>query len=314
MLGVALRRVAGAVPVLLIVSLITFGLMRLIPGDPAAAMAGLSATQRDIAQLRTDLGLDQPVLMQMFRWYGGLLQGDLGRSILLGKPVVEATLERLPVTIGLSLYALVLTLLFGVLAGIVAALRQNTWVDQFAMMLAMVGISVPNFFLGLLMIIVFAVKLGWLPTGGYVAFTENPAEWLRSITMPAVSLALLQAGLLARITRSTMLEVLRQDYIRTARAKGLPERQVVFKHALANALIPIVTVVGIIVSLLLSGAVVTEALFSIPGIGQLLTQAVLSRDYPMVQGGLLIVTAFLLLVNILVDILYAAIDPRVRYE
>jgi peptide/nickel transport system permease protein len=288
--------------------------MRLIPGDPAAAMAGLSATQRDIAQLRTDLGLDQPVLMQMFRWYGGLLQGDLGRSILLGKPVVEATLERLPVTIGLSLYALVLTLLFGVLAGIVAALRQNTWVDQFAMMLAMVGISVPNFFLGLLMIIVFAVKLGWLPTGGYVAFTENPAEWLRSITMPAVSLALLQAGLLARITRSTMLEVLRQDYIRTARAKGLPERQVVFKHALANALIPIVTVVGIIVSLLLSGAVVTEALFSIPGIGQLLTQAVLSRDYPMVQGGLLIVTAFLLLVNILVDILYAAIDPRVRYE
>jgi peptide/nickel transport system permease protein len=313
-LGVALRRVAGAVPVLLIVSLITFGLMRLIPGDPAAAMAGLSATQRDIAQLRTDLGLDQPVLMQMFRWYGGLLQGDLGRSILLGKPVVEATLERLPVTIGLSLYALVLTLLFGVLAGIVAALRQNTWVDQFAMMLAMVGISVPNFFLGLLMIIVFAVKLGWLPTGGYVAFTENPAEWLRSITMPAVSLALLQAGLLARITRSTMLEVLRQDYIRTARAKGLPERQVVFKHALANALIPIVTVVGIIVSLLLSGAVVTEALFSIPGIGQLLTQAVLSRDYPMVQGGLLIVTAFLLLVNILVDILYAAIDPRVRYE
>lgn len=314
MLGVALRRVAGVVPVLLIVSLITFGLMRLIPGDPAAAMAGLSATQRDIAQLRTDLGLDQPVLMQMFRWYGGLLQGDLGRSILLGKPVVEATLERLPVTIGLSLYALVLTLLFGVLAGIVAALRQNTWVDQFAMMLAMVGISVPNFFLGLLMIIVFAVKLGWLPTGGYVAFTENPAEWLRSITMPAVSLALLQAGLLARITRSTMLEVLRQDYIRTARAKGLPERQVVFKHALANALIPIVTVVGIIVSLLLSGAVVTEALFSIPGIGQLLTQAVLSRDYPMVQGGLLIVTAFLLLVNILVDILYAAIDPRVRYE
>jgi peptide/nickel transport system permease protein len=313
-LGVALRRVAGAVPVLLIVSLITFGLMRLIPGDPAAAMAGLSATQRDIAQLRTDLGLDQPVLMQMFRWYGGLLQGDLGRSILLGKPVVEATLERLPVTIGLSLYALVLTLLFGVLAGIVAALRQNTWVDQFAMMLAMVGISVPNFFLGLLMIIVFAVKLGWLPTGGYVAFTENPAEWLRSITMPAVSLALLQAGLLARITRSTMLEVLRQDYIRTARAKGLPERQVVFKHALANALIPIVTVVGIIVSLLLSGAVVTEALFSIPGIGQLLTQAELSRDYPMVQGGLLIVTAFLLLVNILVDILYAAIDPRVRYE
>jgi peptide/nickel transport system permease protein len=313
-LGVALRRIAGALPVLLIVSLITFGLMRLIPGDPAAAMAGLSATPRDIAQLRIDLGLDQPLLAQLLRWYGGLLQGDLGRSILLGKPVIAATMERLPVTIGLSAYALVLTLIIGVLAGILAALRQNSWVDQTAMMLAMIGISVPNFFLGLLMIILFAVKLGWLPTGGHVPFGEDPLGWLRSMTMPAISLALLQAGLLARITRSTMLEVLRQDYIRTARAKGLPQRQVVFKHALANALIPIVTVVGIIVSLLLSGAVVTEALFSIPGIGQLLTQAVLSRDYPMVQGGLLLVTAFLLVINIAVDILYAAIDPRVRYE
>ena len=314
MLGVVLRRIASALPVLLIVSLITFGLMRLIPGDPAAAMAGLSATQRDIQQLRIDLGLDQPLLVQLVRWYGGLLQGDLGRSILLGKPVVAATMERLPVTIGLSAYSLVLTLALGVLAGVIAALRQNSWVDQLAMMFAMIGISVPNFFLGLMMIIFFAVKLGWLPTGGYVPFTEDPVGWLRSMTMPAISLAMLQAGLLARITRSTMLEVLRQDYIRTARAKGLPQRQVVFKHALANALIPIVTVVGIIVSLLLSGAVVTEALFSIPGIGQLLTQAVLSRDYPMVQGGLLLVTAFLLMVNIGVDILYAAIDPRVRYE
>jgi len=313
-LGVVLRRIASALPVLLIVSLITFGLMRLIPGDPAAAMAGLSATQRDIQQLRIDLGLDQPLLVQLVRWYGGLLQGDLGRSILLGKPVVAATMERLPVTIGLSAYSLVLTLALGVLAGVIAALRQNSWVDQLAMMFAMIGISVPNFFLGLMMIIFFAVKLGWLPTGGYVPFTEDPVGWLRSMTMPAISLAMLQAGLLARITRSTMLEVLRQDYIRTARAKGLPQRQVVFKHALANALIPIVTVVGIIVSLLLSGAVVTEALFSIPGIGQLLTQAVLSRDYPMVQGGLLLVTAFLLMVNIGVDILYAAIDPRVRYE
>jgi peptide/nickel transport system permease protein len=313
-LGVALRRIASALPVLLIVSLITFGLMRLIPGDPAAAMAGLSATQRDIQQLRIDLGLDQPLLVQLFRWYGGLLQGDLGRSILLGKPVVAATMERLPVTIGLSAYSLVLTLILGILAGILAALRQNSWVDQAAMMFAMIGISVPNFFLGLMMIILFAVKLGWLPTGGYVAFTQDPMGWLRSMTMPAISLAMLQAGLLARITRSTMLEVLRQDYIRTARAKGLPQRQVVFKHALANAMIPIVTVVGIIVSLLLSGAVVTEALFSIPGIGQLLTQAVLSRDYPMVQGGLLLVTAFLLAINIGVDILYAAIDPRVRYE
>jgi peptide/nickel transport system permease protein len=309
-----LRRLLSAIPVLFIVSLISFGLMRLIPGDPAAAIAGIAATPAQIEQLRRDLGLDEPLLMQLLHYYQGLLQGDFGKSLLLGKGVLAATMERLPVTIGLSLYALVLTLLIGVTSGIIAALRQNTWVDQVAMMIAMLGISIPNFFLGLLMIIFFAVQLGWLPSGGYVPFSQDPLGWLRSTTMPAISLALLQAGLLARITRSGMLEVLRQDYVRTARAKGLPERQVILKHALANALIPIVTVVGIIISLLLSGAVVTEALFSLPGMGQLLTQAVLSRDYPMVQGGLLLVTTFLVLVNILVDVLYALIDPRVRYE
>jgi peptide/nickel transport system permease protein len=311
---VALRRLLSAIPVLFIVSLISFGLMRLIPGDPAASIAGPSATPAQIEQLRRDLGLDEPLLLQLLHYYQGLLHGDFGKSLLLGKGVLAATMERLPVTIGLSLYALVLTLLIGVISGIIAALRQNTWIDQVAMMIAMLGISIPNFFLGLLMIIFFAVQLGWLPSGGYVPFMQDPIGWLRSTTMPAISLALLQAGLLARITRSGMLEVLRQDYVRTARAKGLPERQVILKHALANALIPIVTVVGIIISLLLSGAVVTEALFSLPGMGQLLTQAVLSRDYPMVQGGLLLVTTFLVVVNILVDILYALIDPRVRYE
>ena len=314
MLLLTLRRLLSAIPVLFIVSLISFGLMRLIPGDPAAAIAGIAATPAQIEQLRRDLGLDEPLLLQLLHYYQGLLQGDFGKSLLLGKGVLAATMERLPVTIGLSLYALVLTLLVGVASGIIAALRQNTWVDQVAMMVAMLGISIPNFFLGLLMIIFFAVQLGWLPSGGYVPFLQDPLGWLRSTTMPAISLALLQAGLLARITRSGMLEVLRQDYVRTARAKGLPERQVILKHALANALIPIVTVVGIIISLLLSGAVVTEALFSLPGMGQLLTQAVLSRDYPMVQGGLLLVTTFLVLVNILVDVLYALIDPRVRYE
>ena len=314
MILVALRRLLSAIPVLFIVSLISFGLMRLIPGDPAAAIAGTSATPAQIEQLRRDLGLDEPVILQLLHYYQGLLQGDFGKSLLLGKGVLAATMERLPVTIGLSLYALVLTLLIGVTSGIIAALRQNTWVDQVAMMIAMLGISIPNFFLGLLMIIFFAVQLGWLPSGGYIPFSQDPIGWLRSTTMPAISLALLQAGLLARITRSGMLEVLRQDYVRTARAKGLPERQVILKHALANALIPIVTVIGIIISLLLSGAVVTEALFSLPGMGQLLTQAVLRRDYPMVQGGLLLVTTFLVVVNVLVDILYALIDPRVRYE
>jgi peptide/nickel transport system permease protein len=313
LIGVIFRRLAGAIPVLLLVSLITFGMMRLIPGDPSAVIGGLSATPTQLAQIRADLGLDEPFFVQMAKWYGGLLHGDLGRSILLGQDVVAATLQRLPVTLALSAYALVITLVLGLVFGVVAALRQNTVIDQGAMMLAMLGISVPNFFLGLLMIILFAVHLGWLPTGGYIAFTDDPLGWLRTSTMPAISLALLQVGLLARITRSTMLEVLRQDYIRTARAKGLSRRTVVIKHALANALIPITTVVGIIVSLLISGSVVTETLFSIPGIGQLLTQAVLNRDYPMVQGGLLLTTAGLVLINIIVDSCYALLDPRVRH-
>ena len=313
MAGIFLRRLASAVPILLLVSLLTFSLMHFIPGDPAVAIAGLSATPAQIIQLRHDLGLDEPFLTQLFKWYGGMLQGNLGRSLLMGQPVLAVMLFRLPVTIALAVYALVLTLIFGLAAGIFSALRHNSWVDQVAMTFAMFGISVPNFWLGLLMILWFGVWLGWLPTGGYIAFTDDPVGWLRTSTMPAVSLALLQVGLLARITRSTMLEVLRQDFIRTARAKGLPRRLVVIKHALANALIPITTVIGIVVSLLVSGSVVTETLFSIPGVGQLLTQAVLNRDYPLVQGGLLMVTALLVLVNVLVDVSYALLDPRVRY-
>ena len=314
MLTVLLRRLGSAVPVLAIVSLITFGMIHMIPGDPAVAIAGLSATQEQVETIRRDLGLNQPLLNQLWHWYAALAHGDLGRSLLMGQPVMDVALQRLPVTLALSVYALVLTLLLGLGTGIVAALRQNTWVDQAAMVLAMVGISLPNFYLGLLMIILFAVDLRWLPTGGYVPLWQDPVGWLATSTMPAISLALLLAGLLARITRSTMLEVLRQDYIRTAHAKGLPRRQVVLKHALANALIPITTVIGIIVSLLISGSVVVETLFSIPGIGQLLTQAVLNRDYPMVQGGLLVTTALLVLVNIGVDVCYALLDPRIRYD
>ena len=309
-----LGRIVGSIPVILLVSLITFGLMRLVPGDPSAALGGLSATPQEREQIRRDLGLDQPVQVQLVKWYAGLARGDLGRSIFLGKPVLAATFERFPVSLSIGAYALVLTLVLGLLSGIVAALKQNSWVDQAAMIFAMIGISVPGFWLGLVMIIFFSVWLGWLPTGGYVPFTQDPLGWLRSATMPAISLALLQIGLLARITRSTMLEVLRQDYVRTARAKGLPRWQVVGKHALANAMIPIVTVIGIVVSLLISGAVVTETVFSIPGIGQLLTSAILNRDYPMIQGGLLLATVMLVVINIIVDVAYAWFDPRVRYE
>ncbi len=247
MIAVVLRRIGSAIPILIIVSLITFGMIHMIPGDPAAAIAGLSATPDQIAQIRHDLGLDQPLMTQLVRWYTALLHGDLGNSLLLGEPVSQAIALRLPITLGLSVYALGITLVLGLGSGVIAALRQNTWVDQAAMVFSMTGISVPNFYLGLILIIVFGVDLRWLPTGGYTAFSEDPAGWFASMTLPAVSLALLLTGLLARITRSTMLEVLRQDYVRTAKAKGLPRRQVVIKHALANALIPIVTVIGIIV-------------------------------------------------------------------
>jgi peptide/nickel transport system permease protein len=311
---VILRRVAGAIPVVLLVTLITFGLMRLIPGDVSAALAGVSATPEQREQIRHNLGLDQPMQVQLLRWYSDLLRGDLGRSLFLGKPVTEATFERLPVSLSLTAYALVLTLILGLASGILAAMRQNSWVDQAAMMFAMIGISLPNFWIGLMMIVLFSVHLGWLPTGGYVPIEQDFLGWLRTATMPAVSLALLQVGLLARITRSTMLEVLRQDYVRTARAKGLPNYLVIGKHALANAMIPIVTVVGIIVSLLISGSVVTETVFSIPGVGQLLTSAILNRDYPMIQGALLFVTLLVVGINIAMDIAYAWLDPRVRYD
>jgi len=311
---VILNRIAGAIPVVLLVTLITFGLMRLIPGDVSAALAGVSATPAEREQIRHNLGLDQPVQVQLVRWYSDLLRGDLGRSLFLGKPVTEATFERLPVTLSISAYSLILTLLLGLGSGILAAMRQNSWVDQAAMMFAMLGISMPNFWIGLMMIVLFSVHLGWLPTGGYIPIEQDFLGWLRNATMPAVSLAILQVGLLARITRSTMLEVLRQDYVRTARAKGLPNYLVIGKHALANAMIPIVTVVGIIVSLLISGSVVTETVFSIPGVGQLLTSAILNRDYPMIQGALLFVTLIVVGINIAMDIAYAWLDPRVRYD
>ena len=308
-----LQRLATAVPVLFLVSLVTFGLMHLIPGDPAAAIAGASATPDQIAQIRHDLDLDAPFLVQLLHYYTAMLfHGDLGRSILLGDGVVHATFDRLPISLGLAFYGLLITLALGLVLGIVSALRHNSWIDQGAMVVAMFGISVPPFWLALLMIIFFSVQLGWLPTGGYVPFMDNPWQWIVHMTMPALSLALLQVGLLARITRSTMLEVLRQDFVRTARAKGLPRRLVVFKHAFANALVPITAVVSIVIGLLISGSVVTETIFAIPGIGQLVTSAVLNRDYPMVQGALLIVTALLVMVNIFFDLLAAILDPRVR--
>jgi len=314
MAGYVARRVLSAIPVLFLVTLIAFGIMQIVPGDPAMIIAGLGATPQEVARVRTQLGLDQPRLVQLARWYQGLARGDLGDSLLLGRSVSRALVERLPVTLSLTAYALVLTLAIGILSGVAASLRPNTWLDQALMTIALLGVSFPSFWLGLMLIVLFAVRLDWLPSGGYVPLTESVVGWLRSATLPAVSLALLQIGLLARITRATMLEVLGQDYIRTARTKGLPGSAVVWKHAFRNVMIPVVTIVGIITSLLLSGSVVIETVYSLPGIGRLLGSAVLRRDYPVIQGGLLVTAAGFVLLNLLVDVLYGYLDPRVRYE
>ena len=312
--GYVARRLLSAIPVLLLVTLISFGIMQIVPGDPAMIIAGLGASPQEVARIRTQLGLDQPPLVQLARWYQGLARGDLGQSLLLGRSVSRAVVERLPVTLSLSAYALLLTLGIGIPSGVLAALRPNTWLDQAVMTLALLGVSFPSFWLGLMLIVVFAVQLDWLPSGGYMPLTESLRGWLRSATLPAISLALLQVGLLARITRATMLDVLDQDYVRTARTKGLPGWVVVWKHAFRNVLIPVVTVTGIVVSLLLSGSVVIETVYSIPGIGRLLASAVLRRDYPMIQGGLLVTAVAFVLLNLLVDVLYGFLDPRVRYE
>jgi len=309
-----LSRLIQSIPVLILVSVISFGLMKLVPGDPAILIGGPSATPGDLDNIRRNLGLDQPFHVQMWRYYAGLARGDLGHSLLLGKPVLEATLERVPVSLSIAVYSMVLTLLIGISCGVIAALNRNRWLDQAAMAFALIGVSLPNFWLGLMLIIVLSVHLGWLPTGGYVPWQTDIVGWLKTTTMPAISLALLQVGLLARITRSTMLEVLSQDYIRTARAKGLPEYVVIAKHAFRNVMIPVVTVIGVIFSVLISGSVVIESVFSVPGIGSLLGSAVLRRDYPMIQGGLLLVATTLLTLNLIVDVLYAYFDPRVRYD
>jgi peptide/nickel transport system permease protein len=314
LIGLILRRLASAVPVLILVSLISFVLIWLVPGDAAAELAGPGATTAELARIRADLGLDQPVWMQALHWYRNLLSGDLGHSLLLNRSVSQAVLERLPVTLSLTAYALILTVLIGVLCGTIAALRRNTWVDQAMMMGALLGLSLPDFWLGLVGIYVFAVALGWFSAGDYIPFTQDPVGWLRTTTLPATALAITQIGLLARMTRSSLLEVLGQDYIRTAWAKGLPGRIVIVKHALRNIGVPVLTVVGIAVGILFSGAVVIESVFAIPGVGRLIIDAVLARDLPVIQGGVLVVGVFMVAVNIIVDLLYAVFDPRTRNE
>lgn len=307
-----IRRLAGAFLVLVLVSLMSFALIWLVPGDPAAAFLDASATPEQVAKLRSALGLDLSLPQQMFGWYGRILSGDLGQSILLNRSVTAALIERLPVTLSLAALALAFAVFFGVAAGIIAAVNHNRWPDQAVMTTALLGLSVPDFWLGLVMVLVFAVSLGWLPSGGFTPFMESPGQWLRGMILPALTLGLVQVGFIARMARASMLDTLSQDYVRTADAKGLAKLHVVLRHALPNAMIPILTVIGIVSGALLGGAVIVEQVFSVPGIGRLIVGAIASRDFPVLQGGLLFLAVVYLAINLVVDILYAVVDPRVR--
>ena len=306
------QRLLASIPVLLLVSLITFALLSLVPGDPASAFLDASATAEALERVRHELGLDRPFLVRMGEWYLRVLQGDLGTSLLLNRSVTSAILERLPVTLSLTAMAFLVSVLLGMAAGVLAAVRHGKAADQGLMTLALMGLSIPEFWLGLVLIWLVAVLVPIFPAGDYVAFATNPWQWARHLALPTFTLACVQMGFVARMTRSSMLEVLGQDFVRTARAKGLPEPYVVVRHGLANAMVPIVTVMGIMVGALLGGAVVTEQVFSIPGLGRLIIGAVLSRDFPVIQGGLLFLALIYLVVNLVVDLLYAVVDPRVR--
>lgn len=308
------RRLTTLVPVALVVATVSFVLIHLAPGDPASLIAGPDATADDIARLRHHLGLDRPLGVQLVAWYGRLLRGDLGDSIFLRKPVVEAILDRAEPTLLLTGLASLIAVALGVPLGIVAARYRDSLADRACMVLALVGISVPNFLAGLLMILVFSVWLGWFPVAGYAPLEYGWLGTLRSLTLPALALGFVQSALIARITRSAMLDVLSEPFITTGRAKGLGERAVTLKHALRNATVPIVTVIGISVALLIGGAVVVETVFNIPGLGRLVISAVLRRDYPVIQGVVLLTAAIYMLVNLVVDLSYVVLDPRVRYR
>ncbi len=300
------KRLLLAIPVILGVAFVVFAMVRIVPGDPAQVIAGEAATKEFVEAVRKDLGLDRPLLEQFVSFVGNLLRGDFGRSVRSRAPVVLEVRARLPNTISLTLAGMLVAITVGVTAGVVSAVRPYSLVDTSVMLVALAGLSMPVFWSGLMLILVFAVWLGWLPAVG----TGTPAH----LILPAVTLGMATAAIIARMTRSSMLEVLRSDYIRTARAKGLAEPSVVSRHAFRNALIPVITVVGLQMGTLLSGAVLTESVFAWPGIGRLLVEGILTRDYPIVQAAVLVVAMAFVLVNLFVDVLYAIVDPRIHYD
>jgi peptide/nickel transport system permease protein len=310
------RRLLLLVPVLLGVSVIIFMVLHLAPGDPAEIMLGSQATQADLERLRAELGLTEPLYVQYVHWLGLVVRGDLGRSIWMKRPVLAEVLGRFQATLILTGSALVLSTAAGLALGILSAVRPNSLLDRLSAVASLFGASMPVFWLGIVLMVIFALWLGWLPASGMFApyGGGDVRDLLVHLALPAVTLAAASVTIIARLTRSTMLETLGQDYIRTARAKGVVERAVVLRHGLKNALIPIVTVVGVQAGYLLGGAVLTETVFAWPGVGTLMVQGILARDFPLVQGCVLIVALSFVLINLIVDLLYAWLDPRIRYE
>jgi len=308
-----IRRVLATIPVMAVVGIFVFLLLHLTPGDPAAVIAGDYASPADIARIRAKLGLDLPIYIQFGKWVWALSQGDLGISIFSNLPVAKLIGQRLEPTLMLSLATIIIAIAVAVPLGVIAAWRAGTVVDRFTMLFAVLGFSVPIFVIGYALMYVFAIKLGWFPVQGYVPLADGFWPFLRSITLPSVALAMLYTALIARITRASVLEVLTEDYIRTARAKGLTSTAVLMRHALKNAAVPIITIIGIGIALLIGGVVVTESVFNIPGLGRLTVDSILRRDYPIIQGIILVFAGVYVLVNLLVDISYTFFDPRIRY-
>ena len=313
MFGYILRRILATIPVMAIVAMLVFSLLYLAPGDPAAVIAGDQASPEDVARIRANLGLDRPFLVRFFEWASQIIRGDLGTSIFTALPVTALIKQRIEPTLSLTLVTLVLSILIAVPLGVLAAWKVGSWFDRAIMALAVLGFSVPVFVVGYVLAYVFALVLDWLPVQGYTPISQGFWPWLENLILPAIALGGIYIALIARITRSTMLDVLSQDYIRTARAKGLSQTTTLFVHALKNAAVPIITVIGIGMALLIGGAVVTESVFAIPGLGRLTVDAILRRDYPVIQGLVLMFSFVYVLVNLLIDISYTFLDPRIKY-
>jgi peptide/nickel transport system permease protein len=313
MLAYAARRVLATIPVMLIVALFVFSLLYLAPGDPAAIIAGDQATPADVARIRESLGLDRPFVVRFGEWLWNILHGDLGVSIFTNLPVTKMIAQRIEPTLSLMIVTMILSIVIAIPMGVLAAWKHGGWLDRFVMITAVLGFSVPVFVVGYVLAYVFALQLEWLPVQGFTPIENGFWPFIQSMILPAISLGGIYIAVIARITRATMMEVLSQDYVRTAKAKGVGQTTILLVHALKNAAVPIVTVVGIGVGLLIGGAVVTESVFAIPGIGRLTVDAILRRDYPVIQGVVLLLSATYVIVNLVVDLLYTVFDPRIRY-